>query len=144
MAVSNTLAILEDDAGRITAMRECAADVLPGVEVAIFDSAQEMISWLRQNLVDVVLISLDHDLPIKDAAGNATDFGTGKQVADFLATMAPTCPVIVHSSNDAGAAGMFFALKDANWPYSRVYPCNDLAWIEGSWAAQVRRYMDEG
>ena len=70
--------------------------------------------------------------------------GTGRQVADYLAAMPPTCPIIVHSANDQGASGMFFALKDAGWLCSRVYPCDDLIWIKSSWTARVRRYLDYG
>ena len=148
MVISNTvagfLAILEDDSNRIAAMRACVADLLPGIETVFFDSARVMISWLRQHLGDVALISLDHDLPLRNAIGETADFGTGRQVVDFLASIPPTCPVIVHSSNDTCASGMFFALKDANWPCSRVYPCDDLAWIKSLWAAQVYRLLDDG
>lgn len=124
-------------------MRSCLAEILPDIEIAFFENAPAMISWLGQNLGDIVLISLDHDLPLRlDAAGRTVDFGTGRQVVDFLTSVPPTCPVIVHSSNDVCASGMFFALKNANWPCSRVYPCDDVAWIKSSWAAQVRRYAD--
>ncbi|HEX4054350.1 MAG TPA: cyclic-phosphate processing receiver domain-containing protein [Tepidisphaeraceae bacterium] len=116
-------------------------ELLPAIKLVFFDSAPAMISWLGQHLADVALISLDHDLPLRDVAGTSTDYGTGRQVADFLASVPPTCPVIVHSSNDRCATGMFFALKDAKWPCSRVYPCDDLAWIKSSWADQVRRNL---
>lgn len=136
------LAILEDDARRIQAMRSCVAEISPGIELAFFTDAQAMILWLGQHLGDVGLISLDHDLPLRNAAGTVVDCGTGRQVVDFLTSFPPTCPVIIHSSNDACASGMFFALKKANWICSRVYPRDDLAWVKDAWATQVRRYMD--
>ena len=124
-------------------MRTCLAEILP-VEAIFFEKSREMIAWLGQHLGEVVFISLDHDLPLRDADGRSIDCGTGREVADYLASMPPTCPVIVHSSNDVCAAGMFFALKDAGWPCSRVYPCNDTAWIGAAWAEQVRRYIHDG
>ncbi len=120
-AVADQVAILEDDPNRITAMRACLTETLPGAEVVVFDDARKMIAWLGQNLGEVVLIALDHDLPLRNHEGKAIDCGTGRQVADYLASVPPTCPVIVHSSNNFFAPGMSFALKDAGWPVSRVY-----------------------
>jgi hypothetical protein len=142
--VPEYVAILEDNADRIVAMRLCVAEALPGFEVIFFDKLQEMIAWLGQHLGEVLLISLDHDLPLRNEEGKSIDCGTGREVADYLVSLPPTCPVIVHSSNDACAAGMFFALKDAGWPCSRVYPCDDTAWIGDAWSDQVRRYIHEG
>jgi hypothetical protein len=145
MDVRGILAVLEDDARRVEVMRSCVTEILPDIEPAFFENASVMISWLSQHLGNVVLISLDHDLPLRPSAtGNAIDFGTGREVVDFLTSVPPTCPVIIHSSNEVCASGMFFALKDANWPCSRVYPCDDLAWIRSSWAVQIRRYVDDG
>jgi hypothetical protein len=125
-------------------MRACVATELPGVKAAFFDDAASMIEWLSENLGDVVLISLDHDLPVRKSNGATIDYGTGRQVADFLATLPPTCPVIVHTSNETFAPGMMFALKDANWPVSRVYPADDVAWIRQSWIKEIRRYVLDG
>src|SRR5258708_32047364 len=99
-AVSELIAILEDNPDRIAAMRMCMAEALPGVEVVFFENAQEMIVWLGEHLGNVVLISLDHDLPLRNDESKTIDCGTGRQVADYLASLLPTCPVIVHSSND--------------------------------------------
>jgi hypothetical protein len=137
-------AILEDNADRIAVMRPCLAEALPGLEAVFFANAAEMIAWLGQHLGQVLLISLDHDLPLRDVEGQPIDCGTGRDVADYLASLPPTCPVIVHSSNDVCATGMFFAMKDADWPCSRVYPCDDTAWIGDAWAEQLRRYVRDG
>jgi hypothetical protein len=139
-----SVAILEDDAGRVGEMRICLGEVLPGVEVVVFEDAGKMIGWLGGNLAEVVLISLDHDLPLRDGEGRAVDCGTGRQVADYLAGLAPTCPVIVHSSNQYFAPGMFFALKDAGWPCCRIWPNDDLGWVRRDWGERVRRYVREG
>lgn len=137
-------AILEDDLNRVVAMRACLEAILPGVEIDFFSNAQEMIAWFGEHLGEVALISLDHDLPLRDDAGRSVDSGTGRQVADFLASLPPTCPVIVHSSNNFYAPGVFFTLKDAGWPCSRVYPCDDYAWIADAWADEIRRYVRDG
>jgi hypothetical protein len=130
-------AILEDDAARVAEMRRCLRDLLPNVESVFFDDANEMIIWLGRHIGEVALISLDHDLPLKGPDGQVIDCGNGRQVADFIASLPPTCPVIVHSSNLHCAPGMFFALKEAGWRAGQVYPHEDLVWIEGAWAAQA-------
>jgi len=142
--VPNVAVILEDDANRIAAMQACVVDVLSGVEAVFFENAQLMIAWLREHLADAVLISLDHDLPLRNDEGCKIDCGTGRQVADYLALLPPTCPVIIHSSNNDGAQGMFFALKNAGWPCSRVYPCDGEAWIGGAWTENLRRLIADG
>jgi hypothetical protein len=142
--VAEVAAILEDDPNRIVAMRACLAETLPGIGVVFFEDAQKMIAWLAEHLGEVVLISLDHDLPLRTQEGRTIDCGTGRQVADYLASVPPTCPVIVHSSNGHCAPGMVFALTDACWPCSCVYPCNDTAWVVGAWADQVRQYAQDG
>src|SRR5581483_5326332 len=142
--MAEAVAILEDDPTRIAAMRACLAAVFPGIEVIVFEDAREMIGWLDRHLGDVLFVSLDHDLPLKSQRPSVIDCGTGRQVADYLASLPPTCPVIVHSSNNFCAPGMFFALKDAGWPCSRVYPDDDQAWVSASWAEEVRRFVRDG
>jgi hypothetical protein len=97
------VAILEDDPGRAGAMRAVLASL--GVEHVIHDSAAAMNEWLAANLAKVRLLSLDHDLgPSREHAdGGRLDPGIGREVADFLAARAPSCPVIVHSSNGPAA-----------------------------------------
>jgi NAD+-processing family protein with receiver domain len=142
--VGKIVAILEDDVNRIAAMRAGLAAVLPVPEIVVFEHAGRMIEWLRTYLVEVVLISLDHDLPLREVDGKMIDCGTGREVADFLRSLRATCPIIVHSSNDVCATGMFFALKEAGWPVKRVYPCGDLAWIESAWVATMLRLVHQG
>lgn len=92
-------------------MQAVLAESLPAYEVAIFANAQRMIDWLAGHMAAVVLVSLDHDLPIRTPEGLPIDSGTGRQVANYLASRPPTCPVIVHSSNPDSAPGMFFARR---------------------------------
>ena len=142
--MADIVAILEDNAGRIAAMRTCLTQMSNVAEILFFETAHDMVAWLDEHLGEVAMISLDHDLSLRDNAGRKVDCGTGRQVADYLAALPPTCPVIVHSSNDVCAQGMFFTLKDAGWPSSRVYPCDDTAWIANAWIEQVRRFVAEG
>src|SRR4051812_34305857 len=114
-------------------MRSCAEEFLPSLPLVFFDNAFEMVAWLEQHLHEVALISLDHDLPLRDGEGKSIDCGDGRMVADYLTQLAPTCPVIVHSSNNDCAVGMYFALERAGWPTKRVVPFDDLAWVERDW-----------
>jgi len=141
--MSTYVAILEDDVGRVGVMRECLGSLLPQHKCAVFDNAAEMIAWLRSHIGDVVLVSLDHDLPLHQMRdGQRVDAGTGRMVADHLAALAPTCPVIVHTSNENFGPGMMRVLEDAGWTHCRVYPHEDCQWIRTSWADAIRRYIE--
>lgn len=132
------VAILEDNAERLCEMRACLADLLPQYEAVYFDDAFAMVDWLRHHLPEVVLISLDHDLPAD------FDHGTGRQVADFLSVVPPVCPVIVHTSNEFFAPGMLRVLSDGGWPIARVYPHADHNWLKAGWAEQIREFIKNG
>jgi len=138
------VAILEDDVDRVVEMKSCLAQVLPAADVVVFERADDMIAWLKGHLGEAVLISLDHDLPMVNAEGMLIDCGDGRMVADYLAELPATCPVIVHSSNANRAPGMWFALKDAGWQISRVVPYEDYAWIRGEWMSQVLQLIRDG
>jgi hypothetical protein len=137
-AMSNMVVTLEDDVDRLMQMRKYLAEVLPGVEQVYFDNAFLMIHWLKDHLPQVVLISLDHDLPING------DHGTGRDVVDYLAGLPPTCPVIVHTSNEHFAPGMMRVLNDAKWPSARVYPHSDHNWVGREWAEQIGQLVATG
>jgi hypothetical protein len=142
--VAGIVAILEDNAGRIAEMRRCLAETLPGVSIVFFENAFEMIDWLKVHLGDVVLVSLDHDLPLMDAEGRPSECGDGRMVADFLASRPPTCPLIVHSSNAYCASGMCFALGEAGWPVARVVPYEEHAWVRDGWKSQILKWLADG
>jgi hypothetical protein len=141
----NYVAVLEDNAGRLAEMRACLAEVLPQHEAVFFDNADEMIAWLKEHLPEVMLISLDHDLPLWQLRdGQQVDPGAGRMVADYLSTLEPTCPVIIHSSNENSAPGMMRVLHDAGWPHHRVYPCDDNQWIRNAWIGEIRCHLQPG
>ena len=57
-----TIAVLEDDQRRITAIRAAARTHFADHDIRVFLSAREMIAWLSSGPQDVRLISLDCDL----------------------------------------------------------------------------------
>lgn len=97
-----------------------------------------VIGWLTDHLADLMLISLDHDLPMNP------DHGTGRQVAEDLAGLPPVCPVIVHTSNEFFAPGMMRVLADGGWPVERVYPHDDHNWVRAGWEEQIRALIRKG
>src|SRR5687767_6885449 len=114
----------------------------PPLPTRLLRQPHDMVTWLGEHIADVVLISLDHDLPVHAVRdGVAIDCGDGRIVADHLATLPPTCPVIVHSSNDTCAFGMVRVLRDAEWPLRRVYPHDDNAWVKPAWSDEVRALL---
>jgi len=134
------IVILEDNADRQAIMRKCLADRFYTFETRIFDNAAEAIAYLRKHLAETLVIALDHDLEMKlGKHGRLVDPGTGREVADYLATQEPTCPVILHSTNTDAVSGMLGVLKDAGWRTKRVGPFEDMSWIESDWFFEVRR-----
>lgn len=134
------IAILEDNLDRQAAMRACLADRFYMYDAKFFDEAAQMIEFLKLHLAQTILISLDHDLEMKPGNnGRYIDPGTGRDVADFLATMTPTCPVVIHTTNSSAAEGMKLVLQDSGWSLRRVIPFDDLNWISTDWFRTVRR-----
>jgi hypothetical protein len=134
------IVILEDDPRRTEVMRDRLADRFHQFEHIFFDSSNEMIDYLKAHLDNVIALSLDHDLLLKvDDAGNTYDPGTGRDVADYLATVPPLFPVIIHTTNHSGAVGMEAVLQEAGWQACRVSPFGDLEWVHESWFPAIRR-----
>ena len=139
----HVIAVLEDDRGRTAAMKAALDAALPATEVAWFDEAPRMIEWLSKNLSRICLLCLDHDLgPVRvNRVGERLDPRIGRDVVDFLVTRAPSCPVIIHSSNSRAVDGMMSALEGAGWSAERITPYDDLAWV-GDWSARVKSQVD--
>jgi len=138
------ITILEDDLRRTHEMVRLLQTALPGYEVVVFDGAPDMIEWLRKNLTDVKLICLDHDLGAnRIISGEIQDPGTGRDVADYLSTLKPTCPVLIHSSNVMAAPGMLMVLEEAGWCCSSLSPFNDLEWVRACWLDNVRNALSK-
>jgi hypothetical protein len=133
------IAILEDNEDRREEMAVCLKDRFPQYPVQFFATAAETIRFLRLHLDDCLLIGLDHDLDlIEGANGQLFDPGSGRDVADYLATRRPTCPVTIHTTNVPAAEGMRAALEEAGWATSQVVPYGDREWIGQLWLRTVR------
>jgi hypothetical protein len=134
-----TIAVLEDNLDRIAAMGDCLEDKFPFFERRFFRTAPDAIAWLTDNHSKLTCLSLDHDL--EPATSQDGDPGTGRVVADFLATLAPRCPVIIHTTNRLAADGMEFVLLDSGWPVERIMPYEDCRWIAEAWLPLVRQVI---
>jgi hypothetical protein len=148
------VAILEDDASRVAAVRavlpQALASVLPAFDAAVFDNVPDMIDWLEANLADTALtdtalICLDHDLGANRVRDGAPfDPGIGRDVADFLAMCPARCPVVVHSSNTPAVPGMLRALRESGWVSSAVMPSDDLRWVREAWREELEWLAGRG
>jgi hypothetical protein len=140
---SRLLIILDDCPRRKRKMQRQLDRHFTLLQAVYFDDAQQMIGYLKANLQNVHLISLDHDLAIEvNAEGKLVDFGTGREVADHLAQQSPCCPIIIHSSNATAAVGMQLILKDAGWRVYRAAPYGDLEWIPACWHRAIRKALN--
>lgn len=141
--MASIIALLDDEPDRIRAMLPLLARRYPEYEVVTFENAPDMIVWLREHLGRVCLLCLDHDLgPNQLRDGAVFDPGIGRDVADFLATRPPQCPVILHTTNHLAAPGMRRVLEEAGWTVSHVVPYGDLDWISESWIEEVERVIE--
>jgi len=78
--------ILEDNRDRRVAMIGRLAERFPFLRVVFFDASKKMIDFMESDeLQDVVMISLDHDLEmLPGSQGDWIDPGTGLDVARWL------------------------------------------------------------
>lgn len=121
--------MLEDDDERLRRFTSVLKGVC-NVEFRFTKSAHSFIELYSTMSTVPALICLDHDLyPELDSD---PDPGDGRMVAEFLATKAPGCHVVIHSSNFAGAESMLYTLLDAGWSAERVAPLGE-DWIEAYW-----------
>ena len=137
-----TIAILEDNAERRAVMERFLATHFSHCSRQYFTSSSAMVEWLRVNLSGAIFISLDHDLELLPGEdGRMVDCGTGREVADFLATQTAHCPVVIHSTNYPAAVGMEMALGDSGWTVETIAPYGDLEWIEEAWFPVVKKWI---
>ena len=85
-------------------------------------------------------MSLDHDLRLnQERDGTTFDPGTGRDVADFVATESPKCHIIIDTTNRLAAPGMQRVLEESSWTVYYVVPYSDLEWVGDAWIHEVRR-----
>ncbi len=139
-----TIAILDDDPGRIEATVGALSSHLPDIAPRTFDNAPEMIDWLRTHRSRCLVICLDHDLgPSRIRDGSPFDPGIGRDVVDFLATCDPVCPVIIHTTNSMAVPGMEAVLQESGWSCVRIVPYNDLTWVRQWWLPEVQKALKQ-
>jgi hypothetical protein len=142
MSDKSKIVILEDDPYRIQEMIHCLLELYSGVKIVTFDNAPDMIDWLKEHLDEAKIICLDHDLgPNRSRHGKLFDPGTGRDVADYLSTKKPVCPILIHTTNSMAAPGMITVLDDSGWSNSRIVPYCDLEWIHDAWIIDVIRMI---
>ncbi|HZZ79199.1 MAG TPA: cyclic-phosphate processing receiver domain-containing protein [Gemmataceae bacterium] len=133
------IAILEDNEARQEEMQRCLRDRFHQHGIVVFAQSKEMVAYLKENLSDVLVISLDHDLELTTQQdGTLVDGGTGREVADYLAQCKPSCPIVIHTTNTPAGDSMEFLLRDAGWDIRRVHPWGDLEWISSKWIRTLR------
>ena len=135
--------ILEDNQDRQTIMRGCLSRLTPTFPIHFFKTATETIECLKTHLPETVLIALDHDLEMIKGENphQMIDPGTGRDVAEYLATKPPVCPVLIHTTNTPAGVGMEMTLKAAGWKTRRIAPYGDMEWISELWFATARKKL---
>ncbi|MCA9067584.1 MAG: hypothetical protein KDA84_01590 [Planctomycetaceae bacterium] len=138
------IVILEDNDDRQSIMRECLSSLVADQPIHFFKTALDTIDWFTGHLSETRFIALDHDLEMLegDHPHKLIDPGTGRDVADFLATQQPVCPVIIHTTNFPAGVGMETTLKEARWKTKRIVPYGDLEWIPELWFPTVKILLD--
>ncbi len=131
--------ILEDDAHR-RAHFAAAVATIPGTSLKFWTDAPSMIRGLENWLDRAQLISLDHDLNPQHP--DSPDPQTGFEVAAFLASLAPCCPVVLHTTNFLRVDSMDRELRDGGWQTCQIRPLRD-DWIARDWLPKVRDLINQ-
>jgi len=123
--------ILEDNVNRTESFYEAASLSDSKVDVKVWRIAQQMIEELPNYINKASLISLDHDL--YRHTDDDPEPGTGREVANYLSTLVPSCPVIIHSTNTDAAWGMHNELTYAGWRAEIIHHLDEPNWIQTRW-----------
>jgi ADP-ribosylglycohydrolase len=140
MPATRTILILEDNDERMIGFQNAVARLGSEYELKIWHDAPSMVAECEAHFPNATLISLDHDL--NPRPGVTTDPGTGLDMARFLGTFPPVCPVLIHSSNTDCGWSMHNELRFAGWLVDRVGPLG-ADWIETSWLRRVRELLNQ-
>ena len=136
MSVPRLIAILEDNVDRTAAMIAALTGRLSQFEHVITNDPGELIHILKTRMDDIVLVSLDHDL--HERPDQSTTL-TGMMVVDFLVTLPPRVPVVLHTSNVRDGETMKSRLREQGWSVTWVTPFLDTEWIGADWLPVVRK-----
>ena len=135
------IAILEDNADRVLAMKKWLDDRLSMYDRFITNDPHELIDKLRERMEDVLAVSLDHDL--HERPDGSTEL-TGMMVVDFLGTQRPRFPVLLHTSNVRDGETMKRRLLSKEWRVTWVTPFDDTTWIGNDWYPTLKKAIQRG
>ncbi len=134
--MKKVIVVLEDNADRVSVMKEWLADCLSMYESFFSDDPNEVIDVLQKRSQSILALSLDHDL-FERADGDLDR--TGMEVVDYLSRGEPSFPILIHSSNQIEADRMKRRLAKHHWTVSRVTPFLDTSWIGTDWYPTLRK-----
>ncbi len=134
------LLILDDSIERLTAFKQISPKLAGNIEIKTWLNAPSMLAEVDDYLSQAVLISLDHDL--YKQVDSEPDPGSGRDVADYLATCTPVCPVIIHTTNIDAAWGMYNVLSFAGWQVEVLSHTGLAEWYEKSWLATAKKCLN--
>lgn len=113
-------------------MEQILWSVLPLVKFEVVNTAPEMLALIQSRLSESFAVSLDHDLYVS----GTDDPGDGLQVASYLSSQQPSCPVIIHTSNSVQSRQMQGVLESEGWDV-RLAGAIGENWIESDWITEV-------
>ena len=137
-----TIVILDHSPTRMLDLYHCCKRSLIDPNVSAFHDVKSILAWLTGHLDKAQLICLDDDLGIRRRRYHKSEpNGNGLEVAAYLATRKPTCPVIIHAADQDTAAEMAKLLDDAGWTTEEVSPSCDPKWIRNEWIPKVQELL---
>lgn len=134
----NCVLMLEDSRERLERFMPVLAEVAPELRLRHWRAAPTMIRECGPYLPCCRLICLDHDLD--PLPGSAEDPGDGLDVAKYLASLRPACPILIHSSNGDGANRMLGEFQLSGCAASTILPLGE-KWIEVYWRKKVAELL---
>lgn len=132
------IVMLEDDRDRIARFQSMLTDPTVNGSLTVSRTAYDFINSYETSNSTPDLIALDHDL-FTDRPDDP-DPGDGRDVAAYLASKQPVCPVLIHSTNAPAAESMLFTLDEVGWTVDRISPLGE-DWIEAYWYPYMKRML---
>jgi hypothetical protein len=124
------IAVLEPDGERAGGMEQAFDELGLSAFALFFDSAPQLVAWLRENLKRTALISLGHQ-----PGASAPDFdpGRGRDVVTWLAAQPPACAVVLHGDGDPERGVLRELLETAGWTVEAVAGADLTTWARRIW-----------
>jgi hypothetical protein len=106
------LLVLEDSLPRLRAIQDIAKR--RALQVIHWSDVHTMRKEAPTYFRDTALLSLDYDLSGSRYC-EIGDPGTGQDIVEFLLTLTPFCPVILHTSLEGKGKLLAILLRNAGW-----------------------------